>query len=657
MSEPVSRWSAAETIGKGVQAAPALRIGFVTTLFLALMGAAGRVVTPILVQQAIDRGLSPSGVSVDTVVRLGLVALFVICLATWAQRTAVYRLGRRSEEALYGLRVRLFEHIHRLSIADHSEERKGALVARVTSDVETLAQFFQWGGLAWLLDGTLMLLVAGVMLAYDWVLALVAFVVAAPLAFVLQRVQRHLVKAYDASREKNAAVMTQISEVVAGAETLRAYRAGPRYARRVKATSHERSKSFIRAGTIGAFLFPSGEVFGVFTVSAVVVSGLLRGPDSGLTAGAMVGFLFLTYRFLEPIAEFTEVLDQTQTAVAGMRRVLGVLEIPIGPPEPEVPMRLPEGGLAVTVDRVDFSYRSRGDVDEPPVLVDVNVHIPAGQQVAVVGETGSGKTTLGRLVARLADPVAGSVLIGGVPLTRVSNADLRSRLTVVPQEPFLFEAPSPPTCCSPDPTCNAPTSSRQWPSSTSATGSTRCPRGSTPRWVSAARRCRPASGNSSRSSVRRSSTPTCWCSTRPPRRSMRSPRCASPVRWRSSPAAAPPSPSRTGCPRPPVPTGCSCSTTVASSRTVPTPNSSSVAAPMRACTTPGSPPRRRADHSCGRPKGGGPHTLATRHWVSPSPNTSAVDRNVSVSPGCTSVTATVCRSLSPLAKTNSRSME
>ncbi|MEN9643614.1 MAG: hypothetical protein RL238_283 [Actinomycetota bacterium] len=439
MSEPVSRWSAAETIGKGVRAAPALRIGFVTTLFLALMGAAGRVVTPILVQQAIDRGLSPSGVSVDTVVRLGIIAFFVIVLATWAQRTAVYRLGRRSEEALYGLRVRLFEHIHRLSIADHSEERKGALVARVTSDVETLAQFFQWGGLAWLLDGTLMLLVAGVMLAYDWVLALVAFVVAAPLAFVLQRVQRHLVKAYDASREKNAAVMTQISEVVAGAETLRAYRAGPRYARRVKGTSHERSKSFIRAGTIGAFLFPSGEVFGVFTVSAVVVSGLLRGPDSGLTAGAMVGFLFLTYRFLEPIAEFTEVLDQTQTAVAGMRRVLGVLEIPIGPPEPEVPMRLPEGGLAVTVDRVDFSYRSRGDVDEPPVLVDVNVHIPAGQQVAVVGETGSGKTTLGRLVARLADPVAGSVLIGGVPLTRVSNGDLRSRLTVVPQEPFLFE--------------------------------------------------------------------------------------------------------------------------------------------------------------------------------------------------------------------------
>jgi len=439
MSEPNSRWTAAETIGRGVKAAPALRTGFGLTLAFAMVGAGGRVVIPILVQQSIDRGLSPAGIKVATVTTMAVIAFFVIVLATWSQRTAVARLGRRSEEALYGLRVRLFEHIHRLSIADHSEERKGALVARVTSDVETLAQFFQWGGLAWLLDGTLMLLVAGVMLAYDWVLAIVAFIVAAPLGYVLRRVQSHLSRAYDAARGRNADVMTQISELVAGAETLRAYEAGPHFAEKVEEASHERSNSFIRAGTIGAFLFPSGEVFSVFTVAAVVGVGVFRGPDSGLTAGAMVGFLFLTYKFLEPIAEFTEVLDQTQTAVAGMRRVLGVLEIPIGPPEPDVPLKLPAGSLAVTLDRVDFSYRSRGDDDEPPVLLGVSAHIPAGQQVAVVGETGSGKTTLGRLIARLADPTAGTVLVGGVSLTRVANNDLRTRLTVVPQEPFLFE--------------------------------------------------------------------------------------------------------------------------------------------------------------------------------------------------------------------------
>ena len=439
MSEPINRWTTVETIGRGVRAAPALRTGFGLTLGLAMIGAAGRVTIPILIQQAIDRGFRKDDVQVDVVALLAGIALVVITIAALAQRNAVARLGRRSEEALYGLRVRLFEHIHRLSIADHTEERKGALVARVTSDVETLAQFFQWGGLAWLLDGTLMLMVAGVMLAYDWVLALVAFAIAAPLGYVLRRVQSHLARAYDKSRVTNAEVMTQISETIEGAETLRAYEATDEYAGRVEMASHERANAYIRAGTIGAFLFPSGEVFSVLTVAGVVTVGLLRGAASGLTAGAMVGFLFLTYRFLEPIAEFTEVLDQTQTAVAGMRRVLGVLEIPIGPPEPDQPQLLPAGPLAVTLDRVDFSYRTRGDEDEPPVLLGVSAHIPAGQQVAIVGETGSGKTTLGRLIARLADPTAGTVSVGGISLTRVANTDLRDRLTVVPQEPFLFE--------------------------------------------------------------------------------------------------------------------------------------------------------------------------------------------------------------------------
>ena len=439
MTEPISRWSAMQMIGKGVEAAPALRRGFGVTFALAMVGSAGRVVVPILIQQAIDRGLRAGEVQVGVVMILGLIGLVVVVVATFAQRTAVARLGQRSEEALYGLRVKLFEHIHRLSIADHSEERKGALVARVTSDVETLSQFFSWGALAWLLDGTLMVMVACVMLAYDWVLAVVAFATAAPLAFVLRSVQRHLSVAYDTARLRNADVMTSVSEVVSGAETLRAYGAGTHFADVTKRSSHERSNAFIRANTIGAYLFPSGEVFSVLTVAAVVTIGVVRGPAHGLTAGALVGFMFLTYRFLEPIAEFTEVLDQTQTAVAGLRRVLGVLENPIGPPEPAHPVTLPQGMLGISIENVTFGYRSRGDDDEPPVLVDVTAQIPPGQQVALVGETGSGKTTLGRLIARFADPTTGVVRIGGVPLTAVANDELRTRLVVVPQEPFLFD--------------------------------------------------------------------------------------------------------------------------------------------------------------------------------------------------------------------------
>ena len=438
--EIVDRLGAARTLGQGVRAAPVLRQGFVVTLLLAMFGAAGRIVIPIVVQYSIDHGLRNGRVKMDLIFAAAAIGAAAIVVANIAKRLVVIRLGVTSERALYDLRVKVIGHIHRLSLADHSEERRGALVARVTSDVETLADFFSWGGLAILLDGALMLLVGAVMLSYDWLLALVAFAVSAPLAWVLRLVQRHLVAAYDDARSKNGEFLGAVTEMVTGAETLRAYDAGPAVGASTKKLAKDRADSFIRAGTIGAFLFPSGEVFSVLTVAAVVGVGLLRGPQAGLTSGAMVGFVFLTYRFLEPIAEFTEVLDQTQTAVAGMRRLLSVLDLPIGPIEPTLPLALPKGRLSIDLRDITFAYRSRGE-DEPdhPVLKNVSAHIPAGQQVALVGATGSGKTTLGRLLARFSDPMSGQIQLGGVALTRVSNAELRQRLVVVPQEPFLFD--------------------------------------------------------------------------------------------------------------------------------------------------------------------------------------------------------------------------
>ncbi len=322
MTEPIGRFSGVHTINRGLQEAPVLRQGLGLTWLLAAVGATGRVVVPILLQQAIDRGIVTSeGVRVGLVVALAGVAAVALVIAGIAQRQAVVRLGQRSEQALYDLRTRLISHIHRISLADHNEERRGALVARVTSDIETLAQFFQWGGLAWLLDGPLMLMVAAVMLAYDWILAVVAFAVAAPLAIVLRLVQRHLVAAYERARERNGEMLATVTEVVTGAETIRAYHAGTALGAEANEAIDGRVRAQIRAHVIGAFLFPSGEVFSVLTVASVIVVGVIRGPESGLTAGAMIGFIFLTYRFLEPIAEFTEVLDQTQTAVAGLRRV------------------------------------------------------------------------------------------------------------------------------------------------------------------------------------------------------------------------------------------------------------------------------------------------------------------------------------------------
>jgi putative ABC transport system ATP-binding protein len=442
MTFELSELGAAATIGRGVEAVPELRRGLGLTVVLAVIGAAGRVTVPITIQQAIDRGLGTDEVKLDVIVTLAVIAAVSVIVATIAQRFAVARLGTSSEHALYGLRVKLFDHVHRLSMEDHAEERRGALVARATSDIETLTQFFSWGGLAWLLDGTLMLLVAAVMLAYDWILALVAFAVAAPLFIVLRFVQRRLVTAYDHVRDRNGAMLGQVSEVVTGAAALRAYGGGARAEAQTGLVVRDRANARIRTSKIGAYLFPSGELFSVFTVAAVVLIGVWRGPSSGLTAGAMVGFLFLTYRFLEPIAEFTEILDQTQTAVAGLRRILSVLETPPGPPEPEEPVPLPRGSLGVDIDHVTFVYRARPglDEDDEPAVMDVSVTIDPGQRVAVVGETGSGKSTIARLLTRLVDPTLGTIRIGDVDIRTVANDDLRSRVMLVPQEPFLFDS-------------------------------------------------------------------------------------------------------------------------------------------------------------------------------------------------------------------------
>ena len=403
MNEPLGRFGTAKTISRGVDIAPDLGKGIALTFFLAVIGSLARVAVPILIQQSIDNGLEPGNVRVGYICGLGVIAAVAVVLTAWALRTAVLRLGISAEQGLYTIRVKLYDHIHRLSLADHNEERRGALVSRVTSDIETLTLFFSWGALVWLLDGSLMVVVACVMLSYDWILALVAFSVSAPLFFVLRSLQKRLVGAYDLARQNNADLLGAVSELVSGTETLRAYNAhGPMVARTKKAVK-TRSESQVKAGIIGAYLFPSGEIFAVFTIVAIVVVGVLRGVGGGLSAGAMVGFLFLTYRFLEPVA-------------------------------------IPDGPISIEFRDLSFAYSSRLDSqdDDLPVLRNISLVIPAQQHIALVGSSGSGKTTLARLISRLADPTIGSVLLSGVDLRDIDNNNLRQRLVVVPQEPFLF---------------------------------------------------------------------------------------------------------------------------------------------------------------------------------------------------------------------------
>ncbi|CAA9226480.1 MAG: Heterodimeric efflux ABC transporter, permease/ATP-binding subunit 2 [uncultured Acidimicrobiales bacterium] len=420
---------------RGWETSPAIRQGAVLTALLALVGAAGQAAIPVLIQQMLDRGLVDGRMQGGMLAVLAVIGFGVVVTTAVAGVMTRRRLIRRGEEALAALRVDAFRHIHRLSIATQSEDRRGALVARVTTDVEQLSQFLSWGGVAWLVNTSIIIIVVIVMVVYDARLAFVAIAVVLPMVAVLKAVQHRIAARYDAVRSRLADLLTAVSETVMGASVIRAYGAQPVMRRRAQSTTEALRVSQVRAAQMSAFLFPTGELFSVLTVAAVLGVGLFLGPASGLSAGELVAFVFLVNLFLQPVAEFTDIIDQTQLAVAGWRRVLDVLATPIDLVEPEPGVLLPHEPPQVTVDHVSFRYGSG-----PMVLDDVTAVLPAGARIALVGATGSGKTTLAKLLARLADPTDGRVLVGDHDVRDVASPSLRSTVVMVPQEGFLFDA-------------------------------------------------------------------------------------------------------------------------------------------------------------------------------------------------------------------------
>jgi len=419
---------------RGLAASPELRRGAGITLGLALLAGGGRVITPVLVQQAIDRHVTGGQARMSGLLALAAIGVVLVLVSAWAARTTNQRLATASERALCGMRVRAFNHIHALSMAHHTEEQRGTLVSRVTSDVETLGQFFRWGGLAWIINSALMLAALAAMVVYDWRLALVAVATVLPLALVLRSMQRRVVVAWDAVRTRVGESLAAISESIQGAAVIRAYGVQAQAQRRVMRSVEQRRQAEVHAGTIGAVFFPSGELFGVLTAAAVLLVGMAIGPGGGLTVGTLVAFAFLVAIFLEPVAEFTEILDMTQQAVAGWKKVLDVLDTPVEVEDPHPGLMLPSRALDIELDRVSFAYHGG-----PPVLTEVSAKVPAGTRVALVGTTGSGKTTLAKLLIRLADPTGGVIRVAGTDLRQVSLASLRSALVMVPQDGFLFD--------------------------------------------------------------------------------------------------------------------------------------------------------------------------------------------------------------------------
>ncbi|HYQ76694.1 ABC transporter ATP-binding protein [Cellulomonas sp.] len=425
------------TLRRGIEVSPQLVQGIGVTFVLATLAAAGKVVVPIAVQQVMDTGiLAEGGPDVRRVVTLVLAATVALVAGGLCSALVNVRLFRASEAGLAQLRVRAFRHVHDLSVLTQNTERRGSLVSRVTSDVDTISMFVQWGGIM-LLVSTLQVLVATVLMAvYSWQLTILVWLCFGPLVLALRPLQRRVNVAYTTVRERVGAMLGAVSEAVVGAETIRAYGVQRRVQKNVDERIGATRNAMVRAQNTVSLVFSSGVLVANLVLAVVVVAGTALGVAGDLSVGRLLAFLFLVQLFTGPVQQATEVLNELQNAVAGWRRVLGIIDTPVqvAAPGPRgVPS--PRGPAAVELRGVGFAYP-----DGPPVLHEVDLHLPAGRSVAVVGATGSGKTTIAKLVTRLMDPTRGAVLLDGTDLRTVRTEDLRRRVVMVPQEGFLFDA-------------------------------------------------------------------------------------------------------------------------------------------------------------------------------------------------------------------------
>ncbi|MDQ6650355.1 MAG: ABC transporter ATP-binding protein/permease [Actinomycetota bacterium] len=435
---PAGTW---RTMVRGLQLSPEFRAGLGGTLLLALVATAGRVVVPIAVQQTIDHGLGRLGARPD----LALVRTAVLAAAGAVVLTALagylmnVRLYVATETALSNLRVRAFTHVHDLSVLHQAAERRGSLVSRVTSDVDTISEFMQWGGILLVVNIGQLLLATVLMAYYSWQLTVLVYICFVPLAVGVQVFQRRLAAAYGLVRERVGILLGAVAESVVGAQVIRAYGVEARTAERIDDAIEQHKSVAISSQALAAGMFSTGELVAALANAAVVVGGVLLGLDGGISSGRLIAFLFLVTLFVSPVQVATEVLNEAQTAIAGWRRVLGVLDTApdVADPahSPGGGRELPPGPVGVRFDRVSFGYPGG-----PEVLHDVDLEIAPQARVAVVGETGSGKTTFAKLLTRLMDPVRGQVLLSGVPLASVGFASLRRRVVMVPQDGFLFDA-------------------------------------------------------------------------------------------------------------------------------------------------------------------------------------------------------------------------
>ena len=437
------------------------RRAVITTISLIVVESLAALAGPWLVGIAIDSGLPPLLHARDAAPLLGIAAAFAVAVGVQAVTTRLFvtMTGQVGQKVVLELRRRLFAHFLSLEVAFHEDYTSGRVISRQTSDIEAISDLFE-EGLDSLIAAILTLLLVGTgMLLLDWRLGLVVLAGFIPLTWLTVWFRRESASAYRRTREAIALVIVHFVETFGGIRAVQAFRREKRNSDIFSGLGQDYAEASTHASRLIAIYGPSISLVGNIITGVVLGYGGLLAIEGNLKVGVLTTFLLYLQRFFDPLQDVSQFYNIFQSAASGLEKISGVLEQDAAVPEPPVPGSLPTrttalapaglapapGGSApgdrapvpagrqVRFESVTFGYRDN------LVLPGLDLDIPAGQTVAMVGETGAGKTTIARLLGRFYDPRSGRVTLDGVDLRQLPDSVLRSEIIVITQENFLFE--------------------------------------------------------------------------------------------------------------------------------------------------------------------------------------------------------------------------
>jgi ABC-type multidrug transport system fused ATPase/permease subunit len=407
----------------------------VAAMFTALTAATAAALAPApLAKLAIDDGIQRHDVgALDLIVVLFIASAVIYMVATYAQ---TYLVGWVGQRALQDLRVRLFAHLQRLSIGFYSRNRAGVIISRLTNDVEALDQLVS-DGVATLFQSGLMLIGVVVILAVlDWHLAVLTFIVLPLLAIGGVVFRLASADAYRITREKIAWITGYLQETLSGIRVVRAFGQERRHIARFGELNDENRHANMKTVYLNAAYFPGVELLSALVTVEILVIGGFEALNGHTSTGVVFAFIAALNNFFDPIQQLSQLYTTYQSGMAALDKIFELLDEQPDLIDAAGAEQLAEIRGELRFDQVSFRYGS--DDDGAWALRDIDVVIPPGQTVALVGETGAGKSTFAKLVARFYDPTVGRVLVDGHDLRDVQAQSLRSQMGIVPQEGFLF---------------------------------------------------------------------------------------------------------------------------------------------------------------------------------------------------------------------------